>query len=51
MPSNSSRTIASGRKKDSLREIQRQVVACTRCSRLVAYRCQVAEQKRRRPDG
>ena len=33
--------------KDSLKQIERQVVTCTRCARLVAYRCQVAEQKRR----
>jgi uracil-DNA glycosylase family 4 len=33
--------------KDSLKRIERQVIACTRCPRLVAYRCQIAEQKRR----
>lgn len=33
--------------KDTLNKIERQVIACTRCPRLVAYRCQVAQQKRR----
>jgi uracil-DNA glycosylase family 4 len=33
--------------KDSLKKIERQVIACARCPRLVAYRCQIAETKRR----
>ncbi|OFW17540.1 MAG: uracil-DNA glycosylase [Acidobacteria bacterium RIFCSPLOWO2_02_FULL_59_13] len=33
--------------EDSLLKIRHQVVACARCPRLVKYRCQVAEQKRR----
>ena len=36
-----------GTMRDSLKKIERQVIACTRCPRLVAYRCQVAQQKRR----
>ncbi|MBI4465509.1 MAG: uracil-DNA glycosylase [Acidobacteria bacterium] len=41
------RAVARELGQDSLLRIQRQVVACARCPRLVAYRCQVAEQKRR----
>ena len=33
--------------KDSLKKIEQQVIACARCPRLVAYRCQIAQQKRR----
>jgi len=33
--------------KDSLKQVEREVIACARCPRLVAYRCQIAEQKRR----
>ena len=33
--------------KDSLKQIERQVIACTRCPRLVAHCCQIAETKRR----
>jgi uracil-DNA glycosylase family 4 len=33
--------------KDTLKQIERQVIACTRCPRLVAHRCQIAETKRR----
>jgi uracil-DNA glycosylase family 4 len=32
---------------DSLQQIERQVIACTRCPRLVAYRTEVARKKRR----
>ena len=32
---------------DSLKQIERQVIACTRCPRLVAHRCQIAVTKRR----
>lgn len=33
--------------QESLQKIERQVIACARCPRLVAYRCQIAQQKRR----
>ncbi len=33
--------------KDNLLRIERQVIACTRCPRLVAHRCLIAERKRR----
>lgn len=36
-----------GTVKDSLKKIEQQVIACARCPRLVEYRCQVAQQKRR----
>ena len=32
---------------DNLKKIEQEVIACTRCPRLVEYRCQIAEQKRR----
>ena len=33
--------------RDNLKKSERQVIVCTLCPRLVAYRCQVAQQKRR----
>ncbi len=33
--------------RESLKRIEHEVVACTRCPRLVAYRCRIAQEKRR----
>ncbi len=33
--------------KDTLQEIEQQVIACTLCPRLVEYRCRIAQEKRR----
>ncbi|OFW36220.1 MAG: uracil-DNA glycosylase [Acidobacteria bacterium RIFCSPLOWO2_12_FULL_60_22] len=33
--------------RDSLKKIEEQVIACARCPRLVEYRCEIAQRKRR----